>query len=276
VAFVGGAILFARFRGAGIPDAALGKIPQSELLTVGADQLVAPFVASAGIALAFWLLWFKAPIVSDIPGRRWRGRLLLLGVGIALGYHLITVSPDLFDPNNPDQLLAFGLALVVAGVGARGAFLLGESAVARKRDRGAVVTAFVAVVLVTSMTLVAVATYALYLAEPEMQAVALRLAPHAPGVGRSGAHVLSGAYIGESSNSIYIGEVRPSRAHPGTGVKNAGYILEIPRANVLEMHVGYFRAFNRALVQGSCMARWLQGGAIPHACARIAVFPGHA
>jgi hypothetical protein len=268
VAFVGGAINFARIRGAGLPTAlALSKEPQSDLLAVGADQLLAPFVVSATLVLIVWPVWFMK------LGRRLLNKQVRLGVLSALAlaavlYLWFTAHPRPIDSSNPDSLLILWFAVVVGIASVYGAWRLGEYAISRSKegmpaskDGLPARVAFGLVVFMTSMTMLAAATYALYLYQPKVQPVAILLKSAEPGLGGPGArndHALSGIYVGENANAIYVGVAHEDPKHPGQGKKTTAYVLTVPRSDVTAMRVGDYETLRTVLWRGPCELAQMQ------------------
>jgi hypothetical protein len=112
--FVGGTILLARFRGAGISaPTALPLVERQRLLVTGADQLVAFLVAGASVALMICLAYWVGR--KQIPRAPALERALLVVAALAGLLYYLWWAPAV-DGNPGWFLFAVALLLLAAGV----------------------------------------------------------------------------------------------------------------------------------------------------------------
>ena len=232
--FVGAVVLTARFRGAGLSGTqAISVVPKSQLLAVGVDQLLAPIVVATGAVVVVSLLYVKL-------SKRWlRYGLLLLAGGGALVYYAYEVDPQLKGSTQHRLLLAAAALTLVCGI--LGAAALGERAVKTRETADGRFFAFGAAIAATVLVFATIETYARNLSHPEVRATAVVL----NGTGEA----LSGLYIGEDSDRIWIGQVSPSRRNLEKGIRTTGRVIGIARDSVASLAIGPSTGLSDALEQ---------------------------
>jgi hypothetical protein len=248
--FVGGALLLARFTGAGLPSVvAVATVPRTQLLVVGAAALTILLTLGLAAVLILSSIW---PLI-----RSQRVRLgLLAGLGtVGVLVLLYRIELQYLGEVGHRLLLISGVLVVVAGTGL--AYRLGEQGLADARATGdrARLLGFAACTLVTFAVYSAFIVYARQLNHPQMQAVAVIPAQGAP---------LIGLYVGETAgqnspnpNRLYVGVV-PVRRGGESGLRSAGRVIGLQSQAVAAYAIGPSEPLPEALARGPRLLRELQ------------------
>lgn len=258
VTLAGGVILFERLAGAGIPaEQAIAEVPRTELLTVGASQLV-PLACVVGLIVV--LLWAfvegaasqPAGATADArdatseprltrlekrvaPLRAWlantRHRVWLLAAAAAVGGlvyfaqtadHWPTVWHSLL-------LLATLLAGVVLGLGVwrRLTTLVEEQTMTGAARLGWFALLIGVLIPVEGAMIGWVQSRESPLVSPAVVVESTEIPT-----------VVSGFFIASNTDDVYLAEVDPQPHDPDLGVKYSGRILDIPRSAVVRLAFG--------------------------------------
>ena len=215
VTFIGGAILWARFHGLGLPaDEAVAIVPRSVLISVGAGAL-APAIILAG-AVAF-LAGLTKPLDETGQPRyhfAWILRLLLLAEIVALLWA-------------PDELDIWPYKVAALAVAVFGAFGVWGAATRLQGYRPVAWTLFAAVALVGGVN-----AYVTTLGVPEMEPAAVLFESEEGTSTREG---VAGFYVGQTSDRLYIAPL--TRGGEAALGEDVGVLLEIPRAKVRRLGI---------------------------------------
>jgi hypothetical protein len=230
--FVGGAVQAARDRGVGLSAPfAVPLVPRTQLLTSGVDQLFAPFVLTLGVlGVAVVYLAGRPRLPGSVD--RWLRWLLLLGASVAA---LAIFRHEAGDPTPApfavgDRETAFTGGVIVLAFGVYIASRLLRSA---GRDRAIghspQLLGFLAVVAVTAMSFSALETFAHNEWQPQVHPIAL--------VSTQYPHGLTGVYVGEDANYVYVGVINAPLANAHSKRLQAR-VIEVKRSSVTGLSVG--------------------------------------
>jgi hypothetical protein len=210
VAFVGGAILWARFDGLGLPaDQAVAVMPRSILLTIGAGAITRALILAAAVALAIRLI---KPLDENWQPRWTLGVLLrVLVIGELLLLWLVW------------DLHFWPYALLPAAAALLGAVAVWAAAKRLDGYRPVAWTLFAVIALVGAIN-----AFARTADTPKMEPAALLFEQEDQG--------LAGFWIGQNSESVYIAPLTTGgRAALGEDV---AAVEEIPREKVARVEIG--------------------------------------
>jgi hypothetical protein len=243
VALVGGSIVFARFSAAGLPaDEALGDVPQSTLLVLGAKALV-PF-AVAVLVGATLLYVAESPATqfgSSISRRDRRWLFVGIAAGIAIALHVALALAVDAHPAWYTYVTVVGAAAVL--------FSLVAFGLADKQFQWFAIGLTIAGGLVGETSILVRA-----FAQPTVRPVAVALT--------GGRHPVVGIYIAESDTQVLVGEVCTEAAHPDDGNGAAGSMRVIPRSQIDAMAIGTNSTLPVAIRRGPGLLASL-GGSVP-------------
>jgi len=262
VAVVGGAVLMARLRGAGLPtEAGIAVQPRSVLLAVGGEVL-APAIAvslAAVFAVHFWpqsrqVVPLGAYVQGPSPWSRIRSRWLsrssifaVLIVMLGLGYYLGWSAGAL---HFPLQIAIFGViaafALGVARVSGRLAAKAVEARdrryeLARERPIEQppepahwhlvrVETKYLAGVAVALLLYATIAAVTASLADPKIRPAAVLF--------NDDRGPLCGVFVAENADHVYIAEAVEDPHIRNVGRHSQGRMFDLPRATVRALVLG--------------------------------------
>lgn len=236
IVFVGGVVELARARGAGLSGPYVAsRVPRTQLLASGADQLFNPFV--------FALLAVLIAAGFGQVGRKWPGhgwvwvrRLLLLAaaaVGIILFRHQVGDPNPFFQRG--DREVAFAAAILVLIGGGVAIDRLAPPPAKQTQLSTPRWIGYLSVVAATTLAFGSLLVFARNEWRPQVRPVAL-IGPEYP-------KGLTGVYAGEDNNHIYVGIIgRPipgianTRAGTRVIVVNRSKITGLSVAGLVELH----------------------------------------
>lgn len=258
VTLAGGVILFERLAGAGIPaEQAISEVPRTELLTVGASQLV-PLACVVGLIVV--LLWAfvegaasenAKAIANDraatssprlrlleralAPLRAWlavaRRRVWLLAAAAAVGGLVYFAETADHWPTAWDTvlLLATLLAGVVLGLGVwrRLTGLVDEQTMTAGARLGWFALLIGVLIPVEGAMIGWVQSRESPLVSPAVVVESTKTLT-----------VVSGFFIASNNDDVYLAEVDPQPSDPDLGLQYSGRILDIPRSAVVRLAIG--------------------------------------
>jgi hypothetical protein len=231
--FVGGAIVVARLRGAGLSGTkAVALVPKADLLAVGAQAMLLPTMIGLVVVVLF--------VVCD---RSEKARMIVLAIFALLGLDIAVRLVDhqwsvsQWNADEKEAMVAFGL-LVLAG-----AFAVYEMAQQAGRASAAILL-FLVVVLAA-----AVVSYAMGYAKPSVHPMAVVFADGSGG--------MSGIYVGDTDNRVWIGHVEEDD-NSGHGIKKQGRIVELPRSQITSVAIGASLGLDDAIKAGPRLLTALQ------------------
>jgi hypothetical protein len=230
--FVGGAVQAARDRGVGLSAPfAVPLVPRTQLLTSGADQLFAPFVLTLGVLGVAVIYLVVRRRLSEIIDR-WLRWLLLLGAAAGA---LVVFRHQAGDPVPApfaigDRETAFTGGIFVL---AFGGYIANRSILSARHNQGIVrspqLLLFLAVIGATAIAFSALETFAHNEWRPQVHPLAL-VSPLYP-------HGLTGVYVGEDTNYVYVGIIYA----PLLDIKSnrlQARVLAIKRSDITSLSVG--------------------------------------
>jgi hypothetical protein len=245
--FVGGSVLVARFRGAGLSGTtAVSVVPKSDLLAIGIDQLLAPLVVAFGLVL---VLAVSYPRIGPTIGR-WGRLAMLTGIAVvALLYYRLQVDPPLGGSHQHRLLL--GAAIVILITGTLATDRLGERVIsASPANLLRCQLAFATAVFAAVLAFASVQTYAINLSHPEVRAGALLV----KGTGEA----VAGLYVAQTSDRVWIGKANAGRKVPTRGVRSTGRLIGVPNSAVAAVSIGGYEALPKALKKSEALATELK------------------
>jgi hypothetical protein len=231
VAAVGGSIVFARFSAAGLPaDEALGDVPQSSLLVLGAKALI-PFAVAVLIgATVVYVVESPETRIGDrisVRDRRW----VLVAIAAVAGVSL-HVALTLGSHARPPWYTYLTVVVAAAVVSSLVAFGWGE----KSFQWFAIASAIAGGLLAETSILIRA------FAQPTVRPVAI-----VRGAGRS---PIVGIYIAQSDSQVFVGQVCSDPANPQNGDGGTGYMQVIPRDQVEATAIGTNSTLRTSIERG--------------------------
>jgi hypothetical protein len=236
--FVGGALILARFRGAGLPAlTSLSVVPRAQLLAIGATALTVLLVIGLAVVILLAALWPR------IRSSRVRLAILCVAGLVGLVAYVGRVGPAFLTSTEHGVLMVAGVLVATAGVALT--YTLGERGLADSRRTGdrARLVWFAIAAFVSSALFTGMGAYARQLNHPEVQAAAVLRGDDAP--------PLVGVFVGETGgsnspnpNRVYIGLLSPGQA-PGTG-----RLIAVQSPTVTAIAIGPAEPVRTAIARG--------------------------
>lgn len=261
VTAVGGMIVEARFRGAGVPSEVSASLEsRGYLLAVGGEVLAATVLVAASLVglVHLWPLfepgnrWRWRAIEALIDGKapwswfsRWRWgwlsrwRCFFMGLlTLSLVDYLVWAE---FETGAATQRWILLAMVGVAVVGSATATNLAKLARSERDPRAPRLLAIRLLGLFAVVTLVGgIAAAGGNLSDPKIRPAAVLLLDNPP-------RVISGIYVSQTSDRVYIAEAVEQKASHDLGNRPRGRLLELPRAHVERLLIGTSQSLGDAL-----------------------------
>ncbi|MHB8243167.1 MAG: hypothetical protein ACYDHN_14405 [Solirubrobacteraceae bacterium] len=224
---VGGAIMFERFSQAGLPaEQAVAVQPRTVLLTVGGEALI-PLATAMLVVVAIY--WIKAKRGSPSP----KFVALAAGVGAIL-YYLVVVS------------FSFKLLVLLSVIGAT---CFGCTLWALLADLYPSIGARALLLAVMTALLGCAIGLIRTVDAPKVRGAVVEL--------KASHKIVSGIYIAETGEQVYLGQVLLAGSHDGKPREGTGAIIALSRSDVSTLVLANNQGLPTALRQTRLMAKAL-------------------